>query len=205
MNEVSPALVLATARAWLGTPWARRAALRGGGADCVGLVRGVLADVSGVMVPAPPWRADWRDAAASPIITAAAAHLSPCGRSVAPGRVVAFRMGPDRITHVGISDRDGGLIHAVEGVGVVRITSAPWPVSSVWSFPLAEDCEPGDPSLDPAGLLAVVRPSYAASGAWVYAIQDADDATPLGVSRPYASAAEALAHVPPEVGHIERV
>ena len=46
-DHLNPALILAHARAWIGTPFAPRTALRGVRADCVGLLRGIWAELSG--------------------------------------------------------------------------------------------------------------------------------------------------------------
>ncbi|MFO0287190.1 MAG: hypothetical protein ACK51C_13080 [Brevundimonas sp.] len=55
-------LALAVARSWLGTPYRHQASLRGEGADCLGLVRGVWREVIG---PEPqdagPYSADWAE------------------------------------------------------------------------------------------------------------------------------------------------
>ncbi len=47
---------LAAARAWIGTPYLRDQAARGAGADCLGLIRGVWADVTGKPAPEAPGR-----------------------------------------------------------------------------------------------------------------------------------------------------
>jgi cell wall-associated NlpC family hydrolase len=41
------ARVVALARTWLGTPYHHQASLRGAGADCLGLLRGVYAELYG--------------------------------------------------------------------------------------------------------------------------------------------------------------
>lgn len=47
MRVVSRAAIVAEARAWLGTPYRHQASLKGVGADCLGLVRGVWRAVVG--------------------------------------------------------------------------------------------------------------------------------------------------------------
>lgn len=122
-NRASPEDVVRLARAWIGTPYVLGAALRGAGADCVGVVRGVFRDVTGAEPPAPPgWRADWSMGPGHPLILAARRHLVP--RPVllaAPGDVVGFRLGADRVAHCGILTGRGRMVHAKEGVGVVEV------------------------------------------------------------------------------------
>ena len=40
-DEVFRAAIVAEARGWIGTPYRHQASLKGVGADCIGLVRGV--------------------------------------------------------------------------------------------------------------------------------------------------------------------
>ncbi len=50
------ARVVAEARAWIGTPYLHRASLKGEGADCLGLVRGVWRSAVGAEPEALPGR-----------------------------------------------------------------------------------------------------------------------------------------------------
>lgn len=120
-----PETVVASARAWIGTPYILGAALRGVGCDCVGLIRGVLADVAGGEIPKiPGWRADWAEASGRPLFQAAGEYLLPAPHDPRPGDVVAFRMGR-REAHVGILALGGSVIHAAETVGVVEVPLGP--------------------------------------------------------------------------------
>ena len=112
------------AQAWIGTPYVLGAALRGKGCDCVGLVRGVWADVTGNPVPAvPPWRADWVNSKARVLVDAARKYLEPVPMDqAAPGTVLVLRM-QNREAHCGILDFNGRFIHAVENVGVRSVPS----------------------------------------------------------------------------------
>ncbi len=121
--------IVARARAWAGTPYVTGAALRGVGCDCVGLVRGVLAEITGRPVPNPPgWRPDWSAARARPLIEAASRHLDPvavefCGA----GDVVVFRLANGREAHCGILTEtrgDGVPARVLHGAWVRRITYA---------------------------------------------------------------------------------
>ncbi|HWW12917.1 MAG TPA: peptidase P60, partial [Brevundimonas sp.] len=46
--------MLAAARSWLGTPYRHQASMKGQGADCLGLVRGVWREVVGAEPEATP-------------------------------------------------------------------------------------------------------------------------------------------------------
>jgi len=117
-----PAPLLA-ARAWIGTPYVLGAAVRGAGCDCVGLVRGVWSDLTGRPAPpAPPWRADWANASARPLVAAARQYLEPVPLdTAAPGDVVVLRVQGTREAHCGILETRGRFIHAIEGVGVACV------------------------------------------------------------------------------------
>jgi NlpC/P60 family putative phage cell wall peptidase len=54
--------IVIVARSWLGTPYRHQASVKGVGADCLGLVRGVWRDVVGGEMEAPPaYSADWAE------------------------------------------------------------------------------------------------------------------------------------------------
>lgn len=115
--------VLSSAENWLGTPYVLGAALRGVGCDCVGLIRGVWGDLRGVTPPpSPPWREDWVNSSARPLVAAARQYLTPIRvSSSGPGCVVVLRVQGNREAHCGIICEGNTFIHAVEGVGVVRV------------------------------------------------------------------------------------
>ena len=57
------AAVVAEARRWVGTPYRHQASVRGAGADCLGLVRGVWRALRGAEpVAVPPYGPDWAEA-----------------------------------------------------------------------------------------------------------------------------------------------
>ncbi len=121
MGDRTRALI--AARSWIGTPYVLHAALRGVGCDCVGLIRGVWSDVTGKPVPpAPPWRMDWANDSARPLVQAARQYLTPLPLDAAqPGDVIVLRSDGAREAHCGILDQGGQFIHAVEDVGVCRV------------------------------------------------------------------------------------
>ncbi len=112
--------IVAAARRWVGTPYRHRAALRGVGCDCIGLLRGVWAEVIGPAPDLPPYRADWRDGAHSGELRALAERWLVPGE-MAPGAVLLFRIGASAAPrHCAIFVGDGRFVHAQERLGVVE-------------------------------------------------------------------------------------
>ncbi len=116
-------VALSAARAWLGTPHVPMAAKRQIGCDCIGLVRGVFEEIEDRPAPAvPPLARDWFGARGRPLVMALRMHLTEVPVIEAgPGTVVVLRIGGRREVHCGILEEHGRLIHAMEGIGVVRV------------------------------------------------------------------------------------
>lgn len=136
--------VVAAARRWIGTPYRHQASLRGVGADCLGLVRGVWREVlGGEPVAVPPYTADWSEAERKERLWEAARdHLTEVTRAPEPGDVVLFRMRAGMVAkHLGIVSAIGSnatFIHAYQRHGVIESPfSAPWQrrVVSYFEFP----------------------------------------------------------------------
>lgn len=113
---------VACARAWIGTPYVTGAALRGAGADCIGLVEGVAAELTGrPRGPRPPWRADWASVTDLEAVAASAGFTLLDPAEALPGDVVALRLtraAPP--AHLGVMATASTIIHAVERAGVVE-------------------------------------------------------------------------------------
>jgi NlpC/P60 family putative phage cell wall peptidase len=132
----SPAVVVAAARRWIGTPYLHQASRLGAGCDCLGLVRGLWREVVGPEPePLPPYRATWAEDGAAALLEATALrHLppAPAGPPEA-GDVLLFRLragGP--VKHVGVATGPAAMIHAYEGHAVAET-----PIPPGWARRLA--------------------------------------------------------------------
>ncbi|WP_371036470.1 MULTISPECIES: peptidase [unclassified Rhodosalinus] len=138
-------IVVAAARGWIGTPYRHQASVKGAGADCLGLLRGVWREVLGTEPEAvPPYTPDWSEPQGEERLwRAAARHLvaKPLAAE-APGDVLLFRLRRGAVAkHLGIQGRTGraaSVIHAYSGHGVVESAlGSPWRrcIVARFSFP----------------------------------------------------------------------
>ncbi len=125
---------VAEARRWIGTPYVHQASCRGGGADCLGLIRGVWRHLYGAepeMVPA--YTQDWSEAHGTEALWAAARRCL-CPKPITdhlPGDVLLFRMKCGAVAkHLAIAGDVGSsasFIHAYSGHAVIESPmSTPW-------------------------------------------------------------------------------
>lgn len=139
---MAPERVVAAARAWIGTPYHHQASMRGVGADCLGLVRGVWRDLLGNEPEKPPaYTPDWAEALRRETLLEAAARnliAAPHGE-VVPGAALVFRFArrlPAK--HIGIATACDRFIHAIEGASVCEVALVPWwrrRIAGVFLFP----------------------------------------------------------------------
>ncbi|WP_342075404.1 NlpC/P60 family protein [Yoonia sp. SS1-5] len=122
------------ARGWIGTPYMHQAAVKGAGCDCLGLLRGVWADVFGAEPEkVPSYTADWSEPQGRELLfEAACRHMTPLTDTpLQSGQVLLFRMRQGAVAkHLGILAEAGVVptfIHAYAGHGVIESPlSAPW-------------------------------------------------------------------------------
>ncbi|MDB5421107.1 MAG: peptidase [Brevundimonas sp.] len=126
--------VVEAARGWLGTPYLHQASLKGQGADCLGLVRGVWREVVGAEPETPAaYSPDWAEVGGEETLLAAAGRwlLPVAGEEPRTGDVLLFRMSAGAaVKHCAIlSDASGPewrMIHAYWGRAVVESWVGPW-------------------------------------------------------------------------------
>ena len=129
MKIADPALVIAAARSWLGTPYHDQASLKGVGCDCLGLARGVWREVVGEEpFPIPPYSRDWGETGTREVLAEGARHMmiEVSVADTGPGALILFRMRPHAIAkHVGILTAPDRFIHAYERLGVIEEAMTP--------------------------------------------------------------------------------
>lgn len=122
---LTPALIIAEARSWIGTPYRHQASLKGMGCDCLGLVRGVWRALNGPEPEAAPaYSADWAEAGGKESLAAAAArHLVPVELAdVTPGDVLLFRWRAHLpAKHAAILVAADRIVHAHDGAAVAEV------------------------------------------------------------------------------------
>ncbi|MBU1346622.1 MAG: C40 family peptidase [Alphaproteobacteria bacterium] len=125
---------VAAARGWLGTPYRHQASVRGKGADCLGLVRGVWRETVGdEPEPTPAYSADWAEVGGEETLMAAARRrlVARPTQEMRPGDVLLFRMSDGApAKHCAILSALGSpeprMIHAYWGRAVVESWMGPW-------------------------------------------------------------------------------
>ncbi len=140
--------IIDEARRWLGTPYVHQASVRGAGADCLGLLRGVWRAVIGHEPEAVPvYSMDWSEPQGEERMWAAARRhlIEKPSDAMATADVVLFRMRDRGVAkHLGIVSEPGPearFIHSYSGYGVVESAlSEPWRrrVVACFEFPLEE-------------------------------------------------------------------
>lgn len=122
--------IVEVARTWIGTPYHHQASLKGVGADCLGLVRGVYAEVKGHPAATPPaYTPDWAEARGEEtLLTAAMRHLRQVSTDEArSGDVLIFRMrAGSPAKHAGILVSSSSFVHAAERYGVSEVALSAW-------------------------------------------------------------------------------
>lgn len=131
MSEPTLALrAVAIARSWSGTPYHHQASLKGHGADCLGLVRGVWRELFGREPETPPpYAPDWAETGGrEDMLAAARRHFAQIAiADMRAGDVVIFRMSPGATAkHIAILASDTTIIHAMEGVVVSEVALTSW-------------------------------------------------------------------------------
>lgn len=129
-HSLTRATILAAARTWIGTPYVHQASCKGGGCDCLGLVRGVWRELFGSEPEQPPpYTPDWAERQrAETLRDAAARHLEqidPRSAGAADVLLFAFRdTSPAKhcaLLTTDIDDPAARIIHAHERLPVAEV------------------------------------------------------------------------------------
>lgn len=143
---VSRERIVMVARGWIGTPYHHQATVKGAGADCLGLVRGVWRELYGREAESPPgYSRDWAEASGSEeLIEAAARHLVPIAIQAArDGDVVLFRLRPGlAVKHMAVLTGSAAFVHAMEGGPASEVALSSWwrrRIAAAFSFPGVTD------------------------------------------------------------------
>lgn len=139
--------IVTEARSWIGTPYHHQAAVKGAGADCLGLVRGVWRAIYGQEPErVPAYTPDWSEPQGDErLMRAALKHMRPVALERAqPGDVLLFRMRSGGVAkHLGLLARTGesaSFIHAYSGHAVMESPlTAPWRRRVAASFRFPEE------------------------------------------------------------------
>lgn len=116
------------ARAWIGTPYMHRASVKGAGADCLGLVRGVWRAVRGPEPEAmPAYGPLWAEEQGRELLLGVLErHLTRVSEP-GPGDVVVFRLRTNGVAkHAGVMSGAASFVHAHERLGVVESPLNAW-------------------------------------------------------------------------------
>lgn len=135
--------IVTAARGWIGTPYLHQASVRGAGADCLGLLRGIWREVLGPEPETvPSYSPDWSEAARREDLAEAAGRWLVPTADWQAGTVLLFRMREGAVAkHLGIlsvAGEAGWFVHAYSGHGVVESPlSMPWKrrVTALFRFP----------------------------------------------------------------------
>lgn len=119
--------VVRVAREWIGTPYRHQASLKGEGADCLGLLRGVYKELYGHEPEKPPaYQPGWYDLRKDDLLLRKAhQYLVRNDRTYCaqPADVLFFRMRPHvAAKHCAIVSYDNRIIHALSGRCVEEVT-----------------------------------------------------------------------------------
>jgi NlpC/P60 family putative phage cell wall peptidase len=142
MPRHTAAEVVRIARGWLGTPYHHQASVRGVGADCLGLVRGVWRELYGRDAETPPpYTRDWAEASGrETLIEAGGRHLVRIAPDQAQaGDVIVFRLRKGAVAkHAAILTGSSSMIHAMEGTLASEVPLSPWwrrRIAAAFAFP----------------------------------------------------------------------
>lgn len=138
-------LLVDIARSWLNTPYHHQAAKKDVGADCLGLIRGIYEEFTGVASPIPPaYSKAWGQTDGQELMLRAAhEHLIYVGSRSAyllAGDVLIFRMRKGSVAkHAGMYIGENRMIHSFEAADTCEVElHRTWrlKIAAVFQFPI---------------------------------------------------------------------
>lgn len=138
--------IVTLARSWIGTPYHNMAAVKGRGVDCIGLIRGIWAEIYGTVPEVPHYTPRWsaHNKGEETLLNAARQYLTEVdARTRGPGIVLGFRVHPKGIAqHCGVMTTTTEMVHSHSGREVYEVTLGErWEskVVAAFKFPGVED------------------------------------------------------------------
>lgn len=139
--------IVRLARGWIGTPYQHQASLKGVGADCLGLLRGVWREAVGEEPETvPAYTPAWAElGAGDQLLGGAFRHLVPVpiDAEIRPGMVLLFRWRAHLpAKHCGIATGPDSFVHAHDGASVAEVALVPlWrrKFAGFFDFPARRD------------------------------------------------------------------
>lgn len=123
-RSASAARVISAAREWIGTPYHDQASVKGVGADCLGLARGIWREIVGPEpTEVPPYTRDWGEVGPVEVLAEGAlGWMIPLPlEKLRPGALMLFRMREGAVAkHCGILTDSGTFIHSYDRLGVIE-------------------------------------------------------------------------------------
>ncbi len=126
--------IVSIARTWLGTPYRHHASLKGVGADCLGLLRGVYKEIYGKAPEAPSYSPDWCEVPDAqgifrePLLDAVKLYMHEVDKQEArEGDVILFRIFEHSpIKHCALLTSPTKIIHAYSEQEVREVPLGHW-------------------------------------------------------------------------------
>lgn len=138
--------IVTLARSWVGTPYHNMTAIKGRGCDCLGLLRGIYAEVyrETVETPSYPNRPPRISTGQETMLAAARLYLVEAPiETRGPAVVLVFRTHPKLVAwHCGIMTTETEMVHSHSGREVYEVTLGKrWEsrVVAAFRFPGIED------------------------------------------------------------------
>ena len=139
--------IVRLARSWIGTPYQHQGSLKGVGADCLGLLRGVWREAVGEEPEeVPAYSPAWAElGAADQLLGGAFRHLLPLAgdAEIRAGTVLLFRWRAHLpAKHCGIATGPETFVHAHDGASVAEVAIVPlWrrKLAGLFDFPARRD------------------------------------------------------------------